>query len=777
MHQREILHFHVCGGAGGGKKGFNRGRATVGDLEGVPRCIGGVDVDLAGIADFNRIKGAPATMLDLFTEEQFIAFHGGPPPAGWREAIPDDFRRAAHGERPHVVFMSTPCKGFSGLLSEKLSTSAKYQALNGLTLRAVWLTLEAWGDDPPEFILFENVPRIATRGRWLLDQICGLLRSYGYAVAETTHDCGEIGGLGQSRKRFLLVARHIAKVPPFLYEPEKKRLKGVGEILDQLPLPGCPSVGPMHRVPALQWKTWVRLAFVEAGSDWRSLNRLRVEDGKLLDFGIEPTAPRHNGSLGVRRWEDPVGTIAGASLPSNGTFAVADVRPLDELHNTALGVHRWDEHSGTVKGRSGPTNGAHAVADPRPGYSGEYSQLGVLEWGDTAGTVTGQQSPGQGPLSVSDPRLPGKPAFSNVFRIVPWADPSVAVTGPGGPANGAAVADPRAAAGFGGKGKYRVTGYREAAGTVIGASTTGQGAFALADPRPQGEPWRAHTMGVLPYDQPAGTVTGRAEPTTGRFAVADPRPGYPDSAHTNLFSVAGFEETGRSVTGARHVAGGALSVADPRCTWADTAHRNKLKVTSYEAPAGTVTGADRVGSGAQCVADPRPDFAKGGRDAYQNGGHYGVNRWEDPSFTVPAHPKNNNGRWSVADPRAAVDAGQVDADVNDRVALPVGNERLVAVIQALDGTWHRPFTTYELAALQGYVDPGEVLEMDGSSDSAWRERIGNMVPPPSAAEIMSIIARTLLLSWAGETFVLSSTPIWVRPVALALSIDIPEIQD
>ena len=51
----------------------------------------------------------------------------------------------------------------------------------------------------------------------LLDQIGALLRSYGYAVAETTHDCGELGELAQSRKRFLLVGRHQAKVPPFLY--------------------------------------------------------------------------------------------------------------------------------------------------------------------------------------------------------------------------------------------------------------------------------------------------------------------------------------------------------------------------------------------------------------------------------------------------------------------------------------------------------------------------------------------------------------------------------
>ncbi|MFX6702107.1 hypothetical protein ABTH29_19620, partial [Acinetobacter baumannii] len=89
---------------------------------------------------------------------------------------PADIRRAAGGERPHIVFLSAPCKGFSGLLAEGKSKTDKYQALNRLTLRGVWLMLEAWADDPPELIIFENVPRIATRGRHLLDQIVALLR-------------------------------------------------------------------------------------------------------------------------------------------------------------------------------------------------------------------------------------------------------------------------------------------------------------------------------------------------------------------------------------------------------------------------------------------------------------------------------------------------------------------------------------------------------------------------------------------------------------------------
>ena len=97
--------------------------------------------------------------------------------------------------------VSSPCKGLSGLLSEAKSKTAKYQVLNRLTVRGIWLTLEAFEDNLPELLVFENVPRIQTRGRHLLDQINVLLRSYGYNVAETTHDCGRLGGLAQTRKR------------------------------------------------------------------------------------------------------------------------------------------------------------------------------------------------------------------------------------------------------------------------------------------------------------------------------------------------------------------------------------------------------------------------------------------------------------------------------------------------------------------------------------------------------------------------------------------------
>ncbi len=629
MIKRTLFHFHFCCGLGGGAKGFNRARPRVGNVEAQWECLGGIDVDPAGLRDFERLSGVPGTLLDLFTRDQYIRFHGKEPPPGWREATPDDIRRAARGKRPDAVFISSPCKGASGLLSEKMSLTPKYQALNELTLRCIWLMGEAWADDPVPLIVFENVPRLATRGRHLLDQINSLLSGFGYAVAETTHDCGELGGLAQSRKRFLLVARHIEKVPPFLYEPERKSLRAVGDILGRMPLPGdIEAAGPMHRIPKLHWKTWVRLALVEAGSDWRSLNKLAIEDGHLRDLIIVP-----------------------------------------EYQAGYMGVHGWNDSMGTIAGRSGPTNGAFSVADPRaPANALQYQQYGVRRWTDTSGAIIGVKSPGQGTFSVADPR-------GQSF------------------------------------GKYPVTEWDEPAGTVIAASTTGQGAFAVADPRPS-VAWHKNVFRVVSMDQHAGTVTTGHGPSSGGQAVADPR-------YSN---------------------------------WHPGASSRKLNVVPWEGTAGTVTGSQQVASGALSIADPRVlDRSKG--DAYLTGGHYGVVGFDQSAGAVSASARHDNGRWSVADPR-----------------IPAANDRLTCIIQSLDGTWHRPFTTLELAALQSLVDPEEQLILDGLSDSDWRERIGNAVPPHAAEAIAGVMGTTLLLAEQGETFMLNNTPIWVRNVAVALSV-------
>jgi site-specific DNA-cytosine methylase len=626
IEEREIKHFHLFCGLGGGALGFNRGRAELNGMRARFRCIGGVDVSHAAIRDFERLSGVRGTVLDMFDREQYRSFHEEEPPSGWREATPQDIHRAAGYERPNIVFLSAPCKGFSGLLSESRSKSNKYQALNRLTLRGIFLMLEAWAEDPPELVIFENVPRIATRGRALLDQINKLLHHYGYAVAETFHDCGEVGGLAQSRKRFLLVARHVAKVPPFLYEPPKRPLRAVGEILEKMPLPGDMRGGPMHSVPNLQWKTWVRLAFVEAGSDWRSLNKLRVVDGKLADYLLAP----------------------------------------DGWHNCTLGVNKWDEAMGTVTGNARPMTGSFSVADPRHPQN-DFSALSVERWHDPSGTVTGQR------------------AGNNLF-----------------------IADPRV------------------------------------------EDRRSGVLGVHGWNESSGAIAGESLPPNGAFAVADPRHTGP-AKFNDRYRVVRYDGPAQAVTGA---SGQGQCVADPRFPNSQGEHGTKYHVQIWSEPSDTITGSDRVGSGALCIADPRLNSQNGRSDLY------GVTSWNETSSAVIGHASHDNGRFSVADPR-----------------LPDASQKLVAIIRALDGTWHRPFTTLELAALQSLVDPDVLFDLDGDSDSAKRERIGNAVPPYAAQAIADVMGQTLLMAWSGQSFMLSAMPIWVQPIAVALSVKTPEGRD
>lgn len=641
---RDLKAFFPFIGIGGAPRGFQKARPHIRGLEGRWRVIGGIDSDAGAVANAARILAARITVGDLFSAEQYEAFHGRRPPEGWSEMTPADVRVAAGGEFPDLALTSPPCKGFSGLLPESMSITDKYQALNALALRGVWLCLEAFKDDPPSFFCMENVPRMGTRGRRFLDQVKGLLHAYGYAVAETVHNCGELGGLAQNRKRLLLVARHMEKVPNFLYQPPCKPLRAVGDVLGRLPIPGSiDDTQPLHRLPKLHWKTWVRLAFVEAGSDWRSLNRLTVEDGVLSDYALIPTRDYQSGYCGVQKWDDT---------------------------------------SGTVAGRSSPTNGAFSVADPRFDAKGnDYCQYGVIRWDKPTGAMINIKSPGQGVFTVADPRHTGPAKHNNEYRVARWA--------------------------------------REA-GAVTSAHGTGQ------------------------------------------------------------------------------------CIADPRFPWGDAAHQNKFRVGRWTDATGTLICTNKgPGSGALSVADPRPrmDRSKG----YVTGGHYGVVPWASTSYAVTGSGQHDNGHNSVADPRvppsacprccaSAIAAGHASAgqlcqscddslfgpdprwnadtpNVPERSStMPAPNDKLQCVITAEDGTWHRPFTTLETAALQSLFDIEEFadFELRGASDSTVREWVGNAIPGDAAEAMAEVFGQAILLASSGETFILSNTPIWVRPMIAAI---------
>lgn len=550
----EYTHFCLFAGIGGLSLGMSRGHARIGMAQANLRCIGGIDSDPQAVKDFERITGAKGTVMDLFDEQGYADFHGHPPPHGWREATADDLRRAAGGEFPDILTMSPPCKGFSGLLNARNAASAKYQALNELVFSGLILAMDAWGDDPPSLILLENVPRIQGRGRVFLDCVTGILHAFGYSTAETVHDCGELGGLGQQRKRFLLVARHREKVPPFLYEPPKRRMLTVGQVFGSLPMPD--NGHPMHELPSLQMRTWLRLALIEAGKDWRCLQSLAVRDGVLADYGL----------LSVKM----------------GRFA------------NKMRVEPWDGHAHCVTGADRVGSGAMSVADPRFDKEwGDYHAYRIAPWDKHAETVTSKAAPGSGAFSVADPRLECDVSdrhgrrHCNVYRIVRWDETATAVT---------------------------------------------------------------------------ATATGNSKP----------------------------------------------NIADPRFPW-----------------------------------EPR---------AWKGGGHYGVVPWNQVAGAVIGSARHDNAYVNVADPR-----------------MPKPTEQCKPVIIALDNTWHRPMTTLELAALQGF--DLQDLVLDGQSHARWRMAIGNAVPPPAAQAIGTEMARTLLARDMGSTFALANTPIWVRRIAIGLSLN------
>lgn len=407
---REFKTVHFFGGIGGCTLGMLQSESEYKGVTGKFRPLFSVDVDNGACKAYEYITGSKAICRDMFDREQYILFHGKEPAADWREVAPDDLREWANGEHPDIVIITAPCKGFSRLLPNAAAQQPKYQALNKLALRAITLTLEAWGDDPPAAILFENVPGIETRGKRFLEEIRALLSGFGYLFHEGHHDCGEIGQLGQKRIRYLMIARNPKKLPSFIYQPTKYKHKTIGDILGPLPMPGdLERGGKMHRIPNLAWRTWERLALIPAGKDWRALKDLNYT-ARAGAFQIVPwdsTAPTVTGNTGAGR--------------SNGISGIADPRTrklqIGKFANV-LKVVPWNEPSATIAGGNGVMQGGLCVADPR--ISDKWSGAGnfkVMPWDEPSNAMTASGDVHAGAAAVADPRIP-EPNDRGVWIII-----------------------------------------------------------------------------------------------------------------------------------------------------------------------------------------------------------------------------------------------------------------------------------------------------------------------------------------------------------------------
>lgn len=479
--------FPFCG-SGGGALGCAHAAAEVLGEHVSFRVLGGIDNDPLACRDFEALCAAPALCADVasLTPAELRAFAG----------------RAA----PDMVFLSPPCKGHTALISAKKRKEAKYQRMNTLGLDWVRLMLETWRE-PPKLVLFENVPRVTTHGRDFLADIKTLLAAHGYVFHGGYHECGELGGLAQLRRRFLLVARHAASVPPLLYQPPRLRVRGCGEVLEALPLPARDGAGGrMHRMPRISWRNWIRLALIPAGGDWRDLPGV---------LGVGQPRREQFRRYRVTGWTEPSPTVGGVG--TNGSYGVGDPR-VRGAYDHGYAVLRWEQPSYTVAGGSHPGQGAYSVGDPRVEAAvgelgagaklhagGSFETYGITPWDAPARTVTGESRPSNGRFSIADPRVELIPQARN--PNLHWS-------------------------------KYQVRGWEEPAKTVTSAMRVGSGAPSVADPRvaamftledvacPRQRPG---AYGVLEWRGSSRTVTGAAKLDNGTWSVADPRlpPGSP----------------------------------------------------------------------------------------------------------------------------------------------------------------------------------------------------------------------------------------------------------
>lgn len=712
---------HIFCGIGGKGLGAARAIARYGDVEASFETIGGIDFDPQACKDFEMLVGAPALCADV------------------HELEPADLVKFLGPVAPDVIMMSPPCKGFSGLLSAKRAKEPKYQRMNALMERALFLLLSAW-PTPPKLIFVENVPRIASRGKDTIRRVVAMGHAHGYAIAEGTHDCGELGHLAQHRRRYFQLWRHREQMPHVVYEPKKQRVRACGEVLGPLPMPGdIERGGPMHKVPNLSWRNWLRLALIPAGGDWRDLPGTLAEGQKRREkFRRDP----------VTSWDTAAETVTGPG--GSASTNVADPR-----FGNVDKVTEWSEAVGTITRSPAPSSGAAAVADPRVPLSCEprAGAYGVLAFDQAADTVTGSQTVDNGRSAVADPR------FTNIMHVSPWDDPARTVVGARRPGGGApSVADPRLtlpASDSRHWNKYAVSDWNEPAQTVIGAIQPGSGAPSIADPRVALDPNDArhrHKLEVLNWDQAARTVTGTGTVGGGAPSVADPRPLRNDD-----LGVIGFDDPASTISGQARPRNGRFSVADPR--WGG----GRLGVTDWDASASTVTGEAYPSTGPNSVADPR--FADGKKKNWQRVA--GVTAWTESAPTVTSGAKIHAGAFQVADPRIAQQPRYRIMTLAEALVLDLPLDRpppFIPVIVAADGTWHRPLTTLELAVLQSFpaILNGAPLVLDGTSHTRWREAIGNAVPPDAAEKIAEQLARSLLLSVLGA-FVLDNNDVWVAP--------------
>lgn len=599
------------------------------------------------------------------------------------------------------------CVGLSGCMSEEKAATEKYQAFNALTLRGIELMVEAWKHSPasrrkqPGLIVFENVPRITSRGKVFLDKIVALLQREGYSVHMSSHCCGELAeGLAEKRPRFLLVARHMETVPDYLRKPRKNKPLALREVLCELP-PPRPDTKGMHRLPDLSDLNKLRLACIPAGGDWRNLPPevllYHCESHELEAVtGIRwvETKGRQTGKLGVLSWEAPARTVIGNSRVCQTWAAVADPRVAwsttgkfkDRPHHYGVADDR--QPSATIRGMQTLQNTRASLVDPRLGVHVQIRQ-------------GSESTPRNGNYGVVEPEQPG-PTIRGESQV--WCSPT-------------AIPDPR---------------------LVVRTSTSDHNKN-----RQNGG------YGVDSFDEPRGTVVGEAGVQNARASVVDPRLSCAQRATS--YGVNSDAEPAGTVVGSHSHDNSAGSVVDPRL--GHKPRNDSYGVQDAAEPSSVVRGEHSARQAPGAVDDPR--LGKRRARKAKPPKDYGI-RYDERGWPIPTHElvRLDDGRFVLYGPprdftRKRPVPGMVIRSYDGTLHRPLTTREL-ARIQGFPN-W------FEFC---GPASCGDDLP-DGTPQTGQRKRIGNAVPPPAAYAIARECYDTLLASASGGLR-LSSGMIWVE---------------
>jgi len=412
----KLRSLHLFCGLGGDLLGFVRAGYSA----------TGIDADPLACRGARTLTGSPIHQADLSTlcPAELVALHPAP---------------------PHVVVLSPPCQGNSGCLPPIKASLPHYQQLNELASRTVMLVCEAallWGTRP--VILVENVPRITSRSPAVVEAIGKILGAYGYLHDQGTHDCGAIscGEVPQVRQRWLLIARHPRACPAWITRPKTSKVAPVGSIFADLapPIPGTAAGSGLHEMPKLAAKTWLRLALIPPGKDWRALpsrvlvgghpqdptlafgplaqsGRAGVQGEASASHTVTATArnwcavqdprlahPSRNGNLLVEAPQDPANTVIAASRVYHGQ-SVADPRIAHTTtHTGGWGVLGQEQPSRTIRASAISQTTPIHVADPRLGCTPRSSTYGIQDPDSPSATVLASADVACGAFALGDPR-------------------------------------------------------------------------------------------------------------------------------------------------------------------------------------------------------------------------------------------------------------------------------------------------------------------------------------------------------------------------------------